>query len=227
MKITIYIKKCIPIKLRRILKNHLFLKRYGYTPPPWYTDMSGYELLLDTILDLKIYKLDGDFVEIGAFLGGGTYKISMLLEKIGVNKKLFVVDIFNYKYDNTCCTKGIKMSEIYEKKLKGINQYDIYKNITKKCKNIVTIVKDSKEVSLPCKKISFAYIDGNHSRDYVKNDFYLVWDKLVSNGIIAFDDYGYDLPQVTSAIHELIGEKCDEILKIWTSGLKTIFIKKI
>jgi len=160
------------------------------------------------------------------FLGGGTYKLSKLLEKLGVNKKIYAIDIFNPEFDKTTCTRGESMSELYKRILKGKNQYEVYKEITKNCKNVVTLVGDSKKITLPCEKVAFAYIDGNHSPEYVKNDFYLVWNKLVSNGIIAFDDYGYDLPQVTKTIHQLIGEQSDKILKIWTAGLKTIFIQK-
>jgi len=119
------------------------------------------------------------------------------------------------------------MAEIYKQILRGKNQYEIYKRTIKNCKNVITIVSDTKKIKeLPCEKILFAYIDGNHSPTYVKNDFYLVWKKIVPNGVVAFDDYGYDLPQVTETIHQLVGEHWSEILRIWTKGIKTIFIQK-
>lgn len=222
----INIKKIVPIKFKQIVKNILFIIKYRFFPPPYYTDMSGYEFLLDTIIQEKIYELEGDFVEIGVFLGGGTYKLSKLIEKLKVDKKIYAIDIFDSEFDQTICLQGVTMSELYKKILKDKNQYEIYKKITKNCKNIITIIGDSKQVVLSCKKIAFAYIDGNHSSEYVKNDFYLVWDKLVQNGIVSFDDYGYDLPCVTKAVDELINEKREEILKIWIVNLKTIFIKK-
>jgi len=221
-----YIKAIVPAVFKRLPKQLIFYKKYGFFPPPAFTDLSGYELLLDVIIQQKIYQLEGDFVEIGAFLGGGTYKLSKLLERLGTNKKIYVVDIFDPEFDKSICTRGESMAEIYKRILKGKNQYEIYKEITKNCKNVITIVGDSKKITLPCKKIAFAYIDGNHSPDYVRNDFYLVWDKLVSYGIVSFDDYGYDLPQVTETVHQLIKEQSDNILKIWTAGLKTIFIQK-
>lgn len=219
-------KKLIPAQFKQIIKNIFFRIKYGFPPPPSFTDLSDYEILLDTIIEQKIYQLDGDFVEVEAFLGGGTYKLAKLLEKLKVNKKVYAVDIFNVDFDQSVCTQGITMSEIYRRILKGRNQYEIYREITKKCKNIVTIIGDSKEIVLPCEKIAFGYIDGNHHPEYVRNDFYLIWPKLVSKGIVGFDDYGYDLPQVTTTIHQLIGEEKDRILKIWTAGLKTIFIQK-
>ncbi|HUM44145.1 MAG TPA: class I SAM-dependent methyltransferase, partial [Fervidobacterium sp.] len=119
-----------------------------------------------------------------------------------------------------------RMSDLYGEILKGRNQFDIYSKITMNCKNVVTLISDSKNVVLPCDKVCFAYIDGNHSPDYVRNDFYLVWNKLVSHGVVSFDDYGYDLPQVTKTIHKLIGEESERILKLWTAGGKRIFIEK-
>ncbi len=226
MNLISYIKKVIPLSFKQLVKKYLFIKKYGFSPPPPFSDMSGYELLLDTILYQKIYQLEGDFVEIGVFLGGGTYKLSKLLEKLASEKRIYAIDIFDPNFDKSACTRGLSMSDLYERILGDRNQHEIYKAITKNCDNIITIAKDSMKVSLPCQNISFAYIDGNHSPQYVRNDFYLVWNKLVSNGIIAFDDYGFDLPQVTKTIHELISENREEIKRIFTSGLKTIFIQK-
>jgi len=222
-----YIKKLIPSDIKQIINKYLFKNKYGFFPPPAFTDMTGYEILLDAIIKQKLYLLEGDFVEIGVFLGGGTYKLSKLLEKLGSPKKVYAVDIFDPEFDNTICTQGKTMSELYKEILKNKNQYEIYKETIKDCKNINTLIGDSKKIAIPCKKISFAYIDGNHSAEYVKNDFYLVWNKIVSHGVISFDDYGYDLPQVTKTIHQLIGEQSNNILKIWTAGFKTIFIQKI
>jgi len=145
MKLINYIKKIIPVKMRQIIKSFFFVRKYGFSPPPSFTDMSGYELLLDTIIQQKIYQLEGDFVEIGVFLGGGTYKLSKLLEKLGVNKKIYAIDIFNPEFDKTTCTRGESMSELYKRILKGKNQYEVYKEITKNCKNVVTLVGDSKK----------------------------------------------------------------------------------
>lgn len=218
--------KRLPRIFREGVKKLFFYRRYGFLPPPSWSDMSGYETLLDAILQHKIYQLAGDFVEIGAFLGGGTYKLSRLLRKLGLDKKIYAIDIFNPDFDKSMCTQRLTMSELYMRTLRGLNQYEVYKKITKGFDNVVTIMGDSMKITLPCQKICFAYIDGNHNPDYIRNDFYIIWDKLVSGGVVAFDDYGYDLPQVTETIHGLIGENRGKIEKIWTSGLKTIFIQK-
>jgi len=125
MKIFKPIKRIVPTKFKQPVKRLLFIKKYGFSPPPPFTDMSGYEILLDTIIQLKIYQLEGDFVEIGVFLGGGTYKLSKLLEKLKVNKKIYAIDIFDPEFDKTTCVEGLAMSELYKRILKGRNQYEI------------------------------------------------------------------------------------------------------
>ena len=70
-------------------------------------------------------------------------------------------------------------------------------------------------VEVPTSEIAFALIDGNHAPEYVRNDFYLVWQKLVAGGCIAFDDYGDDLPQVTETIN-LIVRKHNRQLRVTT-----------
>ena len=91
MRLISCIKKIIPSKFKKIVKQtnnyFLFILKYKFIPPPVFTDMSGYELLLDTIINKKLYLLEGDIVEIGTFIGGGTYKLSKLLEKLKIEKK--------------------------------------------------------------------------------------------------------------------------------------------
>ena len=58
-----YIKAIVPAVFKRLPKQLIFYKKYGFFPPPAFTDLSGYELLLDVIIQQKIYQLEGDFVE--------------------------------------------------------------------------------------------------------------------------------------------------------------------
>lgn len=231
MKFITGIKKIIPTKFKQIIKqiirNFLFVKKYKFFPPASYTDMSGYELLLDVIIEKKIYQLEGDFVEIGAFIGGGTYKLSKLLQKLKIGKKIYVIDTFSLSLDDHTCKQKNETLKSHKRIMENKEQYEVFKKVTKDCENIIALVGDSKKVILPCERIAFAYIDGNHSYEYVKNDFYLIWDKLVPNGIIAFHDYNFDQPGTIEAIHELIGEQSNKILKIWINDLKsTVFMQK-
>ena len=83
-------------------------------------------------------------------------------------------------------------------------QEEVFRETTRKCPNVVMIKGDSKQVTLPCREICFSFIDGCHDPDYVRNDFYLVWDKTVAGGVVGFHDYGSNLPQTTKAIDKLI-----------------------
>jgi len=59
------------------------------------------------------------------------------------------------------------------------------------------------------------------------NDFYLVWKHLVPGGIVAFHDYGYDLPKVTETVDRLIKKYMKDIEKIIINPVvRVIFIKK-
>jgi len=193
--------------------------------------MAGYDVLLDFIISRRIFELEGDVLEIGAFLGGGTYKLSKLAEKLSPTKRIFVIDVFDPYFDNIRCLLGTEMRELYRKTLalyySGLSQEQVFRWVTRSCKDIVVIKSDSKQVFLSTQKLCFAFIDGCHEPSYVKNDFYLAWERLVSGGVVAFDDYGFDLPQVTRTIDELIELHRSEIKEIVSLGKKIIgLIKK-
>lgn len=122
------LKRITPNPIKRLLKPVAFRLRYGFPSPPLWSDTSGYDCLLDIVIHEKLYEVSGDFVEIGAFLGGGHLQIVNAASLVGARQ--------------------------------------------------------------------------------------------------ALDDYGRDLPQVTEAIHTLIGENAGEIQNVWRTGLKTIAIKK-
>jgi hypothetical protein len=48
------------------------------------------------------------------------------------------------------------------------------------------VLKDSKKVKFPVdQQFVLGFIDGNHSPEYVVNDFYLVWKHLVPGGMLS------------------------------------------
>jgi hypothetical protein len=173
-------------------------------------DFVGYETLIDFINTHHLCQLEGDIVEIGAFVGGGTVKLAKLAQKH--NKKVFMIDIFDPTSDRTATPDGTTMSDIYLAFLEGRSQYQVYCENTRSCDNIVTINEDSRKVKFPSnQKFMFGFIDGNHQPDYVRNDFLLVWDHLVSGGVVALHDYKSELPEVTRTIDKLLDEKKREI----------------
>jgi hypothetical protein len=122
------------------------------------------------------------------------------------------------------------MADIYTNYLQGLGltMFEAYWFNVGSFPNVITICSDSKRVKfLKSQKFCFGFIDGNHSPEYVVNDFYLVWSHLVPGGIVAFHDYGYDLPKVTETIDKLILKHREEIEKIMVNPVThVIFIKK-
>jgi hypothetical protein len=186
-------------------------------------DFVGYEVLIDFMRKRGLYKLEGDIIEIGAFMGGGTAKLARFAQKY--DKKVYAIDIFDPSRDKTPDKNGVRMCDIYQAFLQGRSQSEVYQQTTRGFDNIITIDKDSKRVRFPKgQKFIFGFIDGNHQPDYVINDFNLVWRHLVSGGSVGFHDYNFDLPQVTKAIDGLISKHRDEISDIHEIEQKHIVI---
>src|SRR5262245_7970547 len=60
-------------------------------------DFSGYEALINYIEAVNIGELGGDFLEIGAFMGGGSAKLARCASRYG--KSLIVIDLFDPGFD--------------------------------------------------------------------------------------------------------------------------------
>jgi hypothetical protein len=148
-------------------------------------DFIGYEALLDLIERYKIYQLEGNFLEIGAFMGGGSLKLARYAKKY--SKTLTVIDLFNPDSDFTQNNRGEPMNWIYRKILGKKNLRKIFNKNTKNEKNIIVYAEDSRKIKFPDNlRLCFSFIDGNHDPEYVKNDFLLAWKKTVSGGGCCF-----------------------------------------
>jgi predicted O-methyltransferase YrrM len=118
------------------------------------------------------------------------------------------------------------MAGLYRYVLGDGDQRELFDAVTAGLDNVEVVVGDSAEVELPCERIAFAHIDGNHSARYVRSDFERVWPLVAPGGVVAFDDYGHDLPVVTDTVDALRAEHAGEIGRFWTGGLKTAFVSK-
>ncbi|MBE0480814.1 MAG: class I SAM-dependent methyltransferase [Dehalococcoidia bacterium] len=173
-------------------------------------DFVGYEVLIEFIEERRLYELEGDIIEIGSFMGGGTAKLARYAARYG--KKAYAVDVFDITRDTTPGADGTPMCDVYQAFLEGRSQAEVYAETIKGLDNVVTIAGDSRGVRLPeGQAFMFGFIDGNHQPEYVTNDFYLVWRCLVPGGAVAFHDYGCELPEVTAAIDGLVERHRDEI----------------
>lgn len=174
-------------------------------------DFVGYEVLVDFIKQRALYKLEGDIIEIGAYMGRGTAKLAEFARRYG--KRVYAVDVFDPGLDKTMSKSGIKAGDVYEAFLQGRSMLQAYRESTRGFDNIVTIREDSKKVSFPKEqRFIFGFIDGCHQQTYVENDFHVIWPHLVSGGTLGLHDYKFDdWPEVTKAIDNLIHAHVKEI----------------
>jgi len=174
-------------------------------------DFVGYEVLIHFMKQRLLHKLEGDIIEIGAYMGRGTAKLARFAQRYG--KKVYAVDVFDPSLDKTMSKSGIKAGDVYEAFLQGRSMLEAYQKSTRGFDNIVTIREDSKKVGFPEEqRFIFGFIDGCHQQAYVENDFYVIWSHLVSGGALGFHDYKFDdWPEVTKAADKLIREYKTEI----------------
>jgi hypothetical protein len=177
-------------------------------------DFVGYEKLVAFIKKRSLQRLDGDLIEIGAFMGGGTIKLAKFARKYG--KKVYAIDTFEPGFDQTVSKSGVTARAVYDAYLEGRSMWEVYKETTRGFDNIITIRKDSRKISFAREqKFIFGFIDGCHQETFVTNDFYIVWPHLVSGGVLGLHDYKYhDWPEVTQAVDKLIDTHRDEIGEI-------------
>ena len=168
-------------------------------------------VLIDFIKQQALHELEGDIIEIGAYMGRGTAKLAKFAQRYG--KKVYAIDVFDPSLDKTLSKSGIKAGEVYEAFLQGRSMLEAYQESTRGFDNIVTIRGDSKKVDFPEEqRFVFGFIDGCHQQEYVENDFYIIWPHLVSGGVLGFHDYKFDdWPEVTEAIDKLIRKHKHEI----------------
>lgn len=201
--------------------------RWGFFPPPYWSDLSGYRRHLLPFLERRgVHRLPGDVVEIGAFLGGGTYQLCKYFAGRAPEKKVIAVDLFEPSADGTVNVLGTRMSDMYGRLLAGRSQRELFDRVTRGCANLAVVTGDTMGMTPPAARLCFAYIDGNHDSAYVRNDFGLVWPSIVPGGWVGFDDYGEDLPMVTSAIHTLIGAHAPEIARVVVPGGAKLFLQR-
>ena len=174
-------------------------------------DFVGYENLIAFLREKGLHKLEGELVEIGAFMGGGTVKLADYAQRYG--RQLYVIDIFEPVLDQTVSRSGETACSVYEAYLEGRSMWEVYQEATARFDNITTIREDSKKVRFDGEqKFVFGFIDGCHEETYVRSDFQLIWPHIVSGGILGFHDWEYeDWPGVTAAVKKIFNEHRGEI----------------
>jgi len=194
------------------------VKRVSWKIPPLEDDPDDfvrYEVLIEFIKQHALHELEGDIIEIGAYMGRGTAKLAKLAQRY--NRKVYAIDVFDPSLDRTTSRSGIKAGDVYEAFLKGRSMLEAYQESTRAFGNIITVREDSKKVSFPeGQNFIFGFIDGCHQEAYVENDFYVIWPHLVSGGVVGLHDYKFDdWPEVTEAADRLIHKHKSEIREVY------------
>ena len=183
-------------------------------------------MLLGEIERHGIDRLDGDVLEIGALLGGGTAKLTRWFERNSPAKRVITVDVFDPAFDPTTTVEGWQMKDLYLNAIGDRSQREIFDEITRGATNLEVVVGDSTKVEIPTDSLSFAFVDGSHVAEDVRADFDTVWQRLSPGGIAAFHDYGGDLPGVTHTLHERIGAHATEIARVWARQPLLLFVQR-
>ena len=174
-------------------------------------DFVGYEILIDFMEERGLHELEGDIVEIGAYMGRGTAKLAKFAQRYG--KRVYAIDAFDPSQDKTSSRSGIKAGDVYQAFLRGRSMFEVYQESTRGLDNIVTIREDSRKVVFHKEqRFIFGFIDGCHQQIYVESDFSLIWPRLVAGGALGLHDYEFDdWPEVTKAADKLMHEYRGEI----------------
>ncbi|RED37838.1 methyltransferase family protein [Rhodopseudomonas thermotolerans] len=190
------------------------------------SDFVGYETLIAYIDEHDLWSLDGDILEIGAFMGGGTAKLAIASRKH--QKGVLVIDVFDPHFDSTQNTRGEPMSWIYSTILGSRDIRARFDQETAGLDNISVRSEASMGVELSAdQRFLFSFIDGNHSSDNVLSDLAFSWARTVPGGVVALHDYGGDLPSVTRAVDHFYKIREAEIDRVNTLPRRTlIFLHK-
>ena len=220
------VRKLLPAGLKARLRELRFRRRWGFAPPPEWSDWTGYEALLEEIERHRLDRVDGDVLEIGPLLGGGTVKLCRWFALHSAAKRVIAVDVFDPAFDPTATAAGWTMTELYAEVIGGRDQRTVFDAVTRGCPNLVVVAGDSARVELPAERLAFAFVDGNHSPEAVRSDFERVWERLSPQGVVAFHDYGEDLPEVTQTLHQAIGRHAEHIARVWTRPPAMLFLQR-
>jgi hypothetical protein len=134
-------------------------------------------------LNKFIDKPNLNFLEIGSFEGRST---CWILENIltGDDCKIFCIDSFEGGYDHDKIKINFK------------NVLGAFKNNTLEYKDKIFVYEQNSFKALlsseiNCRKYDFIYIDGSHIAKEVMEDIVLSFNLLKKDGIMIFDDYGW------------------------------------
>ena len=188
------------------------------------TKLDHYRLYSLWELIEEISNLNGDIIEIGTWRGGSGCLIAKKINLLNLKSKIYLFDSF------TGVKKVTKKDHDYLKK----NQYadaskktviELIKKMNLKNTEVIKgIFPDDFKKKFRNKKFAFCHLDLD-SYESTKGCYNWVWNKMVKNGIIVFDDYGYHIAEgVTSFVNKI--KKNNDNFFFYNLTGQAIIIKK-
>ena len=146
--------------------------------------------------------IDGDFVELGVWYGimSKTMCEYISIEK-HLDKKFYLVDSFGEM-------PGSHIAKSYKEDIFDIvsKRFEKYPNV-----NLIRGLVPEVLPLIPVKKIAYLAIDMNGSEpERVALEYF--YDKVVSGGVIYFDDYGWGYPELRKVVDNFFANKPEELL---------------
>lgn len=181
----------------------------------------------------RIINIPGDVIELGVFKGGGLIQFATFRELLENenSRKIVGFDVFgkfpqaDHKADQAFREKWIR-----ETGNSFLTDMEIYESLRYKKIDNVELVKGDIAETLPIYieqhphlKVSLLHIDTDIYAPS-KTGLELLYDKVVKNGVIIFDDYG--VAGETEAVDEFLSDKDYVISKFSFSHRKPSYIIK-
>ena len=152
------------------------------TFPNWFV---GQQYLFERNLTRLKGKPNLRFLQIGAYTGDAS---AWLLENILTDPTSILVDVDTWEGSGELEHKSISFSKVYEFYKQRMEPYANVRSVRNNSDNFFQNNKTDWD---------FIYVDGDHTSGQVARDAEAAWLLLKSQGIIAFDDYGWgkDMPE--------------------------------
>lgn len=179
----------------------------------------------------SVLALEGNVIECGVFRGGSLVEIAARVRELESNKKIYGVDTFEghpFQSEEDVPDDG---RVVHRPGLFADNHLErVQKCLKEKGLTNVTLFKGLVGEVLPQRfgeaKFCFAHLDLDlylSTRDALT----FIAPRLVSGGIIVFDDYGgYDSPGVTRAVNEILGDTAVEVTVRSKNGNQAFWRKR-
>jgi hypothetical protein len=170
-------------------KELLYLQQFSMFPPyPW-----G-QWMYDRLIDEKIHKIEGDFIEFGVGRGGMSLFLGKRAKKFG--KHMYCLDSFeglpnlNPEYDNPVFMKGDYGPNFQKDNLSWLDKLKEQVNILGLVDTIRILPGFFEDTiqNLPDTQFSFVHIDCD-LYDSVRHVLDNIWDQVSEGGIVVLDDF--------------------------------------